>query len=566
MPPGRDFAVVLTQRDHRPPLTGSAPLEVGPWDVQVAGAPTRSVHGDVTVLLKGQVYDTPISALAMGYAAHGPAFVRGLHGAFSMVVLDARAGEVLAVTDHVGTHKLYAAHDGTRVIVSTRADHPEFVVRPYRPEAVAAVLAHGTPLNGTALYQGVCGLESASIHHVTAVGMMSRPYWALRPPAGASARPAAPMSDDLLDEYVFLLRQAVRRRRPAAEPVHLSLSGGHDSRGLLALLTLEGQEVRTFAYGLRADIPYTDAYAAAQLATQYGVSFEPVVAYHGDLPGTIRRNAAWGQGVTNFCEEADVWARLDGHVEHLFTGEHVHGLHRDELPSIDEQLAQLHIGPGRTIAWFTDLLDAAAARQLQEAYHGELERVRGSAVAHPHARQQHFTLMASQRLPHMLLPWRERFGGHHAAVHFPYLDRDVLEFIHRLPPGALAGKVFFQQALRRIDPQAYRVPLARTSGYQADWTAELARHRDRLEEELLSHPSRLDALVSPDVLRTLLHTTLEPSARGSLRRRVRSALGQLRHGALLSRVLGHATIRAHPVGRTELLLRALTLRALDAPG
>lgn len=557
---GRDFAVVLTRHDRRP---GSPELDVpqvGPWHVQVEGAPARSVHGDVTVLFKGQVYDTPAADLALGYAAHGPAFFRGLHGAFSMVVLDARAGEVLAVTDHVGTHTLYAAHDGTQVTLSTRADHPQFVHRPYRPEAVAAVLASGTPLNGTALHEGVHGLASASIHRVTGSGLASSVYWQLTPPSGTAAVP-----DALVDEYVFLLRQAVRRRRPSGGPVHLSLSGGHDSRGLLALLTREGQEVRAFAYGLRADIPHTDAQAAAQLAAQYGVPFEPVVAYHGDLPATIRRNAAWGQGVANFCEEVDAWATLEGSIEDVFTGEHAHGLHRDTLTDPDEQLVHQHIAPGQTIAWFTDLLDPGAARQLQDAYRDTLDHVRARAAAYPHARQQHFVVMVSQRLSHMLLPWRERFTGRHAAVHVPYLDREVMEFMQRVPPEQLADKALFQRALRRLDPQVYRVPLARTQGYEADWTAELITHRARLEEEMLGHASRLDALVSPEVLRTLLRAVVPASSPGTLRRRVRSRLGQVRHGALLSRVLGHATIRAHPVSRTELLLRALTLRALDAP-
>ncbi|MFC6664366.1 asparagine synthase-related protein [Deinococcus radiopugnans] len=93
------------------------------------------------------------------------------------------------------------------------------------------------------------------------------------------------------------------RRRTAGltGPVHLSLSGGHDSRGLLSLLTAAGCDVRTFSYAQGAQLARSDASMASPLAEQYGARHERVRAYRGDLVACLRRNARWGRGPPIFA-------------------------------------------------------------------------------------------------------------------------------------------------------------------------------------------------------------------------------------------------------------------------
>lgn len=123
--------------------------------------------------------------------------------------------------------------------------------------------------------------------------------------------------------------------------------------------------------------------------------------------------------------------------------------------------------------------------------------------------------MAQQYLSHSLLPWRERFAGRIAAVHTPYLDAELAEFIQRLPPKLLAGKRLLIGALRELDPDIYRVPLARSSGYETNWHAELIRHRAAVKEDLLSGNSRLDRVIPPQAIGAVLDSlTVSGGGRG----------------------------------------------------
>jgi asparagine synthase (glutamine-hydrolysing) len=461
-----DFSAVLTARSGDP-TPGT--FAVGPWQVEL-DAPPEAVHRQhgLVALFKGQVYDTDLAGVLRLYRQHGPDFPRQFEGSFSLLLLDQAQGAVLAVTDRLGTHKLYAVHESGRVTVSTLPDHPDFTWRPYRPAGLASALTSGMLVNNLTLYEGVQSLLRASLHDVQRGGIQSRPYWQLRPPEGLDRRPEA----ELRQEYAELLRCSVRRRTAGLSgPVHLSLSGGHDSRGLLSLLSSAGCEVRTFSYAQGAQLSRSDASMAGPLAVQYGSSHQRVQAYRGDLLATLRRNARWGRGMTNFCDEVDAW---------------------DTLAS----------GP------ITD-------------------------------------------------------------VHTPYLDGALADFIHRLPPDLLAGKRLFIGALRALDPGIYRVPLARSSGYETDWNAELVRHRDAVKEQLLAGPSRLDRVIEPQAIHAVLDSLTVPnSGRGTrkatFRSGVRRTLGTFRHSTTGQRLFGQPRHVPSDLSPATWLLRVLTLRIVEA--
>lgn len=536
---------------------------VGPWQVALNATPTSLVHlPGLTAVLKGQVYDLNLPDMLRLYRQHGPDFARHFDGAFSLVLFDGAAGVVLAVTDRVGSHKLYAAQDGGRVTLSTRPDHPDFTRRPYHLAGLASVLISGSPLNGLALQDGVQTLSRASAHRIEPAGIIRQSYWAFEPPAGQDTRPEAA----LREEFAELLRRSVRRRVQGLGGAHLSLSGGHDSRGLLSLLAATGLEVRTFSYTQGPQARRSDVRVAAALAAQYGTRHEQVQAYRGDLLGTLRRNAAWGHGATNFCDELDAWVALEAQgVTDLFAGEQIHEVHPQPLRDLSEQLIKRHVRPFGTLGRLADWLHPDLAQPMADAWAAEVEHVRATASRFADPFQQEFVLVADQLLPHRLLPWRERYAGRFAHVHLPYLDAALLNFIHRLPPAALAGKRLFIDTLRELDPAISRIPLARSQGYETDWHTELIRHREAVKEEFLSGPSRLDAVIDVHAIRVELdRLTVPPGGGTKLTGQVRQRLGSFRHSEAGQKIFGPAHLKAPPVSPTTWLLRVLTLRILGA--
>lgn len=546
-------------------------LAVGAWQAELDAVP-QSVHqqGGLTAVLKGQVYGTDLAEVMRRYRQHGTAFPRQIDGSFSLLLLDQVQGTVLAVTDRLGTHKLYAVQDGGRVTVSTLPDHPDFSWRPYRSAGLASVLTSGMLVNHLTLYEGVQSLERASLHEFQRGGIQSCAYWQLRPPGGLDHRPEA----ELRQEYAELLRRSVRRRTAGLTgPVHLSLSGGHDSRGLLSLLTAAGCDVRTFSYAQGAQLARSDASMASPLAEQYGARHERVQAYRGDLVACLRRNARWGRGATNFCDEVDAWDTLASQtITDVFVGDEMHEISPFRLHDVSDSLVRCHIEPFSSLGTLAACLTPADRRELETAWSAALGQIRAQVTGYPDPYQQDFLIMAQQYLSHSLLPWRERFAGRIAAVHTPYLDAELAEFIQRLPPELLAGKRLLIGALRELDPDIYRVPLARSSGYETNWHAELIRHRAAVKEDLLSGNSRLDRVIPPQAIGSVLDSlTVSGGGRGAfhgagLRAEVRRTLGTLRRSAIGQRLLGPVRTRRAVLSPATWLLRVLTLRIVEAEG
>ncbi|GHF52187.1 asparagine synthase (glutamine-hydrolyzing) [Deinococcus metalli] len=555
-----DFAVTLDRTAHSRLAFAAEPVKVGPWSVEIETArPAVTVWLDegLLVVMKGQLYDLGPAGLLAMYRRHGQDFPRYVEGSYAMVVLDQRAGRVFAVTDRVGSHTLYAAHDGDRVLIASRPDWTGFRDRPLSLAGIGSVLVTGGLQGGTALYEGVYPLRRASVHEVGARDLHSTEYWSL-----VLNHAAVGSSADLSMELAGLLRSSVAQRvQASAGPLVLSLSGGYDSRGLLRLLAETGREVRTFSYALPGASAGTDAAIAARLAAQYGMEHREVRAYRGDLRATLDRNVRWGHGAAPFSDEADAWDELarGGRAE-VFVGEQVFELSNPPRTNLADQLQHQRLGSFETLSWLSAIMPASSYGSMRDAWNAVFERVADQTRGVADPRDQELTLMLNENLPGALLPWRDRYAAQLGSVHQPYLDSKILDFVGRVPLNLLAGKAVFIQALKVLDPELLRVPLARTPGYKADWKREFITQRDAVWAGVTAKASPLDAVVSPEVLRGVLYGLTPVSAGATWRGMARQAVGQLRRQPLATRLLGPAVNRVRAVDAATFLRRALVLR------
>ncbi|THF85803.1 hypothetical protein E7T09_14890 [Deinococcus sp. KSM4-11] len=542
-------------------LAGS--VQVGPWTVQLdldGARPIVNPVAGVVALLHGHLYGTAVETLPALYRQYGAALGMHLEGAYALLILDVRDGRISVFTDRTGSHKLYAAHDGDHAALATRADWAGFQPRPLDPAGVAAYLATGNMFGGLTLHRGVRALPRASVTDLERTRLTSREYWTVEPgPLGGGVSP------DQTQELAELLRAAVARRVPSsAHEVHLSLSGGYDSRGLLSLLSGSGPSLQTFSYALGDQARGSDTSVAARLARQYGAQHTVIDAYGGDLLGTVRHNAQWGQGVTHFCDEADAWAQLDTlHPTDVFTGEQPFELCTHPLKTVPEQLKNHHLTGFSPLAWLQGRIPAHTYATLRDAWQTELDVITARTLRWEHPAQRDLMLMLDQHLPHVLLPWRERYAGHAARVHTPFLDTQVLDFLGRVPLDALADKALFRAALTHLDPHLLNVPIAASQGYEPDWNAELIRQQDEVQASVALEPSRLDDLLSPELMLGLLQGLRTPSRKASLKGNLRSHLGRLRRTPLGTRLLGIPALRIGQVDHATFLMRLLTLREAD---
>ncbi|WP_412029697.1 asparagine synthase-related protein [Deinococcus yunweiensis] len=566
-----DFGVLLDWAPHSAadatallqPLDLTVPLQIGPWQVHISMEGAHLCVGaasGVVSLLHGHLYGTDVAAIPALYRQHGAALGRVLEGAYTLLVLDAQLGTVRAFTDRAGSHRLYAAHDGDHVALATRADWPGFHPRPLDPAGVAAYLATGNMFGGLTLHQGVRALPRATVALLGRDRVECTEYWTVAPGPLTGG-----VTEALTRELAALLREATLRRLPTtAGPLHLSLSGGYDSRGLLSMLSGTDREIHTFSYALGTQGRGTDSSVAARLARHYGAQHTTIGAYGGNLLSTVRYNARWGQGVTHFCDEADAWALLATLApSDVFTGEQPFELCTHPLKTVPEQLKNHHLTGFSPLAWLRDYVPVGHYATLRDAWQAELDMITVRTLKWEHPAQRDLMLMLDQHLPHVLLPWRECYAGRVARVHTPFLDSQVLEFLGRVPLPALADKALFRAALTHLDPQLLRVPIAGRQGYEPDWNAQLIAQRQEVEVSAAHLPSRVDELLDPDLIRTLLRGLQLPPRQAVLKGRLRTQLGRLRRTPVGTRVLGVPGLRIGSVDHATFLMRLLTLREAD---
>ncbi|GHF36082.1 asparagine synthase (glutamine-hydrolyzing) [Deinococcus metalli] len=539
---------------------------VGPW---VAALETHDPRGrmvavarrpGVVAALLGVLYDRTLDSALDLYRETGDAFAAQLEGSFVLLLLDGAAGRVLAVTDRVGTRTLYHLRDGDRVWLSTRPDLPAFTRRPLSMAGLASTLVNGGLPAGLTLYEGVRALVPTDVHDVRLEEIVSTPYWTLPFDPAPPGRPDVAYADDL----IHLLRGAVSRRvRACRERPYLSLSGGYDSRGLLGLLSAEGASFRTFAYALPAVRRGSDAEVAGRLAAQYGVPHEALIAYRGDLPRTITRNARQGQGVVPYCEEIDALHDLAEHdPTDVFTGEEVFEVRPAPLRTVAEQLARVHINEFSRLGWLEPFLPPGVFDALRHAWQPEYDAARAQSERWAHGYHKEMQLVLHHHEACRLLRWREQFVAQHANLHVPYLDTPVLDFGGRLPLHLMADKTILKRALYRLDPGLFRAPLASVPGYGANWQAELLALNEDVWARLLAGPSRLDTVIGPDAIRHLARQLPphDPDARTRAMTSVRKVLGTWRRTPTGRRVFGHPPLKPKVPGLAATILKLLTLR------
>jgi len=243
------------------------------------------------------------------YERHGPSFVSGLNGDFVGVLYDRRAETVSIFTDRLALRDTYYVEpeDGPLVFstaVQSLSRHPAVTPR-FDSRLITEYLACDfrtfgleTPLEGTALVP-----PSA----VTTVDLLSRSrtvrqYWT------PAYRPQDRSFSSFLDEFSDLFEMVIAERLQPDREYGLLLSGGADSRLVLAATDRESRANLT-AYHCTGWMN-REARAAEQAALTAGVDFEWIQRGPDYHERALQRNPALSNFVGTFEQ-----AHAEGFIE-----------------------------------------------------------------------------------------------------------------------------------------------------------------------------------------------------------------------------------------------------------
>jgi len=209
-------------------------------------------------------------------------FIREIHGTFALASYDTNTGKLVLAVDKFGLKPLYYSilPEGLAFASEIKALlQVPGMSRDADTQALSDCLRFGFVLGNKTLFRSVNLIAPGSLYTFTQEGFRLEPqrYWAMDElfvEAGDSA-PTVHMND-----VVGVFGDAVSRRLGQLDRLGLSLSGGLDSRAILAAMGHRAEGLSTYTLGLSG---CQDERLAAQLAEIAGTRHAFLELTHRDL-------------------------------------------------------------------------------------------------------------------------------------------------------------------------------------------------------------------------------------------------------------------------------------------
>jgi asparagine synthase (glutamine-hydrolysing) len=248
--------------------------------------PMPNEDGTVWIVFNGEIYNFPelreglikkghvfrsrtdTETIVHLYEEHGPSCLSHLRGMFAFAVWDERTGTLFLARDRVGKKPLYYHHTSRSFSfgseIKALLQDPDIPVRPDLTAIHHYLTYQDVPSPWTA-FEGIKKLPPA--HYLllrNGVAEITR-YWKL------SYLPKHAMTmQELRQETIERLREAVRMRLVSDVPLGAFLSGGIDSSAVVALMaSMNTAPVKTFSIGFREE-KYNELRYARMVAERFG--------------------------------------------------------------------------------------------------------------------------------------------------------------------------------------------------------------------------------------------------------------------------------------------------------
>lgn len=178
--------------------------------------------------------DSDTECIVHLYEEYGERCVEHLRGMFAFAVLDARDGSLFVARDRLGIKPLFHTFDGERLLIGSEMKailRDPSVPREIDPDALDAYFTYGYVPAPLTIYRSIRKLEAGHSLHMSTGAPAIRQYWDVRfdPDENRS-------DEDLAEEFLATLDEAVRLHLLSEVPLGAFLSGGIDSGLIVALM------------------------------------------------------------------------------------------------------------------------------------------------------------------------------------------------------------------------------------------------------------------------------------------------------------------------------------------
>lgn len=416
--------------------------------------PLSDERGETLIYLFGEVQNGSMSELHNSRRGHrtdtytaehfvrmyresGVDFFLQLNGLFAGVLIDKRKGIGFIYNDRYGMRRLFVHEDLDGVHFASEAKALLAVLpdtRTFDPEGLAQLVTCGCTMGSRSPYRGISVLPGASIWRI-ANGTVARKSTYFDRAEWESLDKLSPSR--FTESVVSAIVMAVRRLAKAECPMGVSLTGGLDTRVIMACLELPERGIPCYTFGSMYRDTY-DVRIAQRLARRCGQDHTVLVL--GDK--FLRDFPSYLEGAVY---RSDGYLGLSGAAE-LY------------LNSLAKRIAPIKL----TGNYGSELLRHARAFKCLTP---KIDYLVPDLAPHlKKARQTFFKTMPSHPVSFSLF-FHAPFQGYgrmtieesQLVTRTPFMDNDLVKLVYQRPPGSPGGAEMLQSVIRRCRPRLLEV-------------------------------------------------------------------------------------------------------------
>ena len=402
-----------------------------------------------------------------------------LEGFYSLVLISRGFRSVVISVDRKGSEPLfYLEYNGTVFFAPEVKALLEIYEGPVElnPEAIPMFLSCGHLVGDQTLVSSIKRLPGGTYLQIQGNVLEQKPYWSFRPGVGVRHD----HEENLQLELVDLLKEAVRKNLGNTDKTAIFLSGGLDSRGILAGSLLaskdNGQQLKTVSWGVAENIPGSDAFIARLIAENFHLDHHFFQRKADRYAEVFEETNFLTDGLSDTAAfhpyEYTIMKQIkDMGFERVLRGDETFGWH-GRVYNFHEAAAMVGLRSIRKMTLFSKMLRPKYFREWSDGSDAVMSRLQSDTEGMEAVDAKDY-LYYSHRLQGFL-----HSCASYKQIHFDHrnvlLDDCILEFLLRIPWALRLNKELYRKAVFSLFPPLNTFPFADSSGLE-NWDNELKR-------------------------------------------------------------------------------------------
>jgi asparagine synthase (glutamine-hydrolysing) len=268
-------------------------------DLEGGNQPLTNEDGSSQIVFNGEIYNyielreelivhghhfktqSDTEVIIHAYEQWGADCVTRFNGMFAFALWDSRKRELFLARDHLGIKPLYYVTLGDRVLFGSEIKallEDNRCPREVDLKSLGQLFSLRFVPSPDTLFKGIKKLPAGHRMTLSAAGVHIERFWNTKPVLRKTIDERA-----LIEEYQFLMEDAVRIQMRSDVPVGLFLSSGVDSSTILALMSRHSpQAIKTFTIGFENNEGNDEASDARQMAQMFGTDHTEMIVNAGE--------------------------------------------------------------------------------------------------------------------------------------------------------------------------------------------------------------------------------------------------------------------------------------------